>query len=417
MAFITLKSENEYFSWILEKNPATQHEKNAPFERKSNSYAHYMWFENSNHVSLFSRHLHWKNPKGKMEYLDYTQYTSGEVYLQLMDSLLRSALNKYHEKDTAPAQLVFTVNNHACLNYAERLPEVVKECITKNKQSKIHIEAPTVKKALEACAVISLLSILYDKDYYINDSQYLKYLKFAVDLTKEYSLLRQIVSFIKSDSLYKEAYPYIENTPFIIGKDRSFDARKRFYTDKMASKHRSNHLLELGCGEGKYAKLNSRYYESVDSIEPDEATIFEATHAVRKIKADDKIKLHHTDAMSYLNTISDLSSSDVLLTEVLEHIAYDESLNIIDKVVSLNPNCFLITLPNHDFNEFYGYKPGEFRHDDHLWEPTVKSFELLYEKLENLYGSNYNVEKHFLGDYLKENPKNCSTFALLIIKK
>ena len=93
MAFIKLTSENEKLSFILEKNPATQVANGAPFKRNSKMYSNFLWFENDNHVSLFSKYLNPKNTKSKFENLDFTQYTKGEVYLQLIDNLLRSALH------------------------------------------------------------------------------------------------------------------------------------------------------------------------------------------------------------------------------------------------------------------------------------------------------------------------------------
>lgn len=417
MAFISLTSTNPKFSWILDKNPETQRANDAPFEKKGKTYSNFLLFEDDNTASLYAKILNANGKKSKSSQLDFTQHTAGSVYLQLIDSMLRSALTKSKDFDNQEATLTFTVYNHSMLDYKERLPDVVTECITKNKHSKIKIVAPSVKKALEVCAVISILTSFYDEEYYIEDSQYLKYFAYAVELTKEYSLLRQFVSFIKSDSLYKSALPMIETTPFLIGKERAFDARRNFYRNELGAKTKSKELLELGCGEGAYMKSHLKFYNKVNSIEPDEAVHHEAYHAIRKISAEDTITLHHTDAMSYLLTLNNLNNVDVLLTEVLEHIDYEESMSIIDKIVSMSPDKFLLTLPNHDFNIFYGYKEGEFRHDDHLWEPTVSKFEEIYFELTEKYGTSYTITDHYLGDHVKASPKNCASFALLFTKK
>ncbi len=415
MAFLELSSQNEKFSWILEKNPSTQKEQGGPFRRNSKMYSNYLLFENDNKVSVFSKRLGKTNSKIKFEHLDFTQHTKGEVYLQMIDSILRSALTKENELDDCPARLKFTVHNHRELDYSLRLPDLVKECVTKHKQSTIVIEAPSVKKALETCCVISVITSFYEPDYYVNDDQYLKYFEYAVKLTKEYSLLRQMVSFIPSESLYKLAAPMLENTPFVIKMPRAFDARINFYREEMVQKTIAKELLELGCGEGSYFKAHLKNYTTVNSIEPDEEVFIDAAHKVRKIRAEG-FNLHNTDAMSYLNTIETLSNVDVLLTEVLEHIEYDESMEIIDKVLSLSPNKFLITLPNHDFNKYYGYNPGEFRHDDHLWEPTVAEFDNLIHLINSKLPNGYVLQDHYLGDHIKENPKNCASFAILISK-
>jgi hypothetical protein len=415
MAFIKLSSENEHFSWILNKNPQTQKDNDFPFTKNNASYTNYLWFENDNEVSLYARNLHWKSTKSKYEHLDFTQYTSGEVYLQLIKSMLSTAINKHAEKDNVKASLEFTLYNRAQLDYSERMPDVVKSCMTDNMHSNIVIEAGSVKKALETCCVISLLSVFYDDTYYIDDKQYLKYLSFAVELTKEYSLLRQFVSFIKSDSLYKSALPLLDKTPFNINIARAFDARRNFYKTAMASKSKSKTLLDLGTGDGKYFKTHLKYYETVNAIEPDENEFYESTHALRKCRGEDVITLHQTDAMSYLNGLDTLENVDVLMTEVLEHIEYNESIKIIKKVLSLSPDKFLITLPNHDFNKHYGYKENEYRHDDHLWEPTIKEFDLFVDQLQ-VEIDGYSVVDCYIGDSEKTNFKNCATFAIVFEK-
>lgn len=417
MAFISLSSPNEKFSWILEKNPATQITNDCPLTRNTKSYANYLWFENDNHVSLFSKELKGaphikKKSKGQ---LDFTQHTKGEVYLQLIDSLLRTALKKENEFDTIEATLKFSIYNHNGLDYSERMPQYVKECVTKNRHSNIVIVAPSVKKALEVCTVISLLTSFHEEDYYIEDVQYLKYLAFAVQLTKEYSLLRQMTSYIRSPKLYETAKPFIDTTPFNIKVPRAFVARQNYYRDELLSKTSNTKLLEIGCGEGKYFKLHLKKYKNIVSIEPDEEPFIDATHSCRKIQAQDKITIIQTDAMSYLETIDTLYETDVLMTEVLEHISYEESMNIIDKVLMLGPDHFLITLPNFEFNKYYGYKPGEFRHDDHLWEPSITDFENIVSVIKHKHPG-YELTVDFIGDSLRENPKVCATFALIMKK-
>lgn len=414
MAFIKLTSENPMMSYVLQKNPATQAEAGAPFTKNSKLYKNMLWFETENHVSLFSKFLNER--KSKSENLDFKQHTKGEVYLQLVDHMLRTALIANSEHDTHSATLEFTVYNHSELDYAERIPEYVTSCETIYKHSKIVIVAPTIKKALEVCCIISLLTAFYEPDYYIEDAQFLKYFAFVVETTSEYSLLRQCISFVKSQSLYKKAALLLESTPFIIRLPRAFDARRNFYINELVSKTDVKELLELGCGEGAYFKAHTKHYTTVNSIEPDADVFNEATHARRKIKAEEVITLHNTDAMSYLETVESLSGIDVLLTEVLEHIDYDESMAIIDKVLSLNPNKFLITLPNHEFNTYYGYAPGEFRHDDHLWEPTIEQFTNIVDMLRSKLDDSYTLTDYYLGDCERANLKNCATFAILISK-
>ena len=417
MAFLELSSDNEKFSWILSKNPETQRTANLPFIRNSPMYSNFLWFENDGKVSVFARYVNPKKTKDRYNNLDFTQHTKGEVYLQMIDNILRSALNKENELDTVPATLKFTVYNHNDIDYKDRIPEYVTECVTRHHNSEITIVAPSVKKCLEICTTICLITSFHDDDYYIDEDQYLKYLKFSVNTTKEYSLLRQFVSYIKSPKTYEKARPFIETTPFNITMTRAFDARRNFFRDEMGMKTRSKNLLEIGCGEGDYFKTDCKYYDSVIALEPDEDPHHDATHMIRKLRCEDKITLLNTDAMSHLNTLDTLENTDVLMTEVLEHIEIKESLKIIEKVLSLNPDKFLITLPNFDFNKYYGYKEGEFRHDDHHWEPTVFEFNDLNEYFVKLYQAKYDIKKYYLGDAVKAQPENCASFGVIFTKK
>jgi hypothetical protein len=65
-----------------------------------------------------------------------------------------------------------------------------------------------------------------------------------------------------------------------------------------------------------------------------------------------------------------LTGADVILSEVLEHIEKDEALKLLQALRQVEVNKLIITVPNKDFNEFYGMAETEFRHDDHKWEPT-----------------------------------------------
>lgn len=421
MAYIKLESENPNFSFVLSKNPATQEAANEPFTKSVSSGKTFLWFENPQKVFLLFKGN--KNPKSSgFEYLDYESYSSGKCYLTLIDQQLRTASNKDQEEiDTHPAKLEFSLYNHTGFDYLKCFPGLVTSCVTTNQHSIIQIEGKTVKETLNVCQVISLVSILHDPDYYFEHSQFLKYFEMILGLTQNYRILRTMVSFVKNKEQFKDIKDLLNESECIYNFTpyRSQEARRNWYTNTVKhlnSSDLSSTIVDLGCGEGDYFKAHSRLYETVIAVEQDVETANDAYHMSRKIQQTDKISVHTSTIQAFLDSTNTLENSDVLITEVLEHIDQTESENILNKILSLNPKNLFITLPNKDFNEYLEIENGKFRHDDHYWEPTQSDFLEIVNKLQTTY-SNYEVKESFIGDSLYEEPTNSVTFAIHLLRK
>ena len=66
--------------------------------------------------------------------------------------------------------------------------------------------------------------------------------------------------------------------------------------------------------------------------------------------------------------------SDVILTEVIEHMPLEEAGNLIKSICrNINFETLVITTPNQEFNKFYELNE-ELRHDDHKWEFGKEEF-------------------------------------------
>jgi len=134
------------------------------------------------------------------------------------------------------------------------------------------------------------------------------------------------------------------------------------------------HIIDIGCGEGFYAipfsqKIKEHSYMAIDIVE-------ELTNIVKK-KAEKK----EIENITTFNNISDFlevkqdGKYDVILTEVIEHMPQEQSIELITTVLdNIVFDKFIITVPNQDFNQFYMIGKGESRHDDHDWEPTEVEF-------------------------------------------
>ena len=67
------------------------------------------------------------------------------------------------------------------------------------------------------------------------------------------------------------------------------------------------------------------------------------------------------------------------------------------------------------FNKFYDLAEGEFRHDDHDWEPDYSIVKYLLDTIWPLDNYDYTVE--FLGDSLKTDSTVCTTFGIHLKRK
>ena len=413
MAYIKLKSDNPGFSRVLQKNPATQEAAKAPFEKNTKTARTYLWFENPQEVFLLLKNFDNKRGKG-FEYLDYDSFSGGQVHLQLLNTQLRTALTVVQELDTYPAELEFNIYNSLEKDFTKSFPGKVVECITQNRHSKVTIKGDTVKQTLEICSLISLFSFLHNQDVYVEEDQFVRYLNVAVSQTTHYPFIRNFVSFIKSPAVFKQLQPVLDTTPFNFSMKKAYEARKEFYL-KYVPTTTNTELLDLGCGEGGYFKLHMKGYEKVNAVEVDNDVYTDATHSVRKIQAEDKITVHHSSIEDYLDGLTTLKGVDVLITEVLEHMPHANALEVVERLVKLEPDQIILTLPNHSFNKFYDLAEGEFRHDDHDWEPDYAMVKYLLDTIWPLDNYDYTVE--FLGDSLKTDSTVCTTFGIHLKRK
>ena len=116
-----------------------------------------------------------------------------------------------------------------------------------------------------------------------------------------------------------------------------------------------------------------------------------------------------------MGRLEDEKGVDVLITEVLEHMPHANALEVVERLVKLEPDQIILTLPNHSFNKFYDLAEGEFRHDDHDWEPDYAMVKYLLDTIWPLDNYDYTVE--FLGDSLKTDSTVCTTFGIHLKRK
>jgi SAM-dependent methyltransferase len=141
------------------------------------------------------------------------------------------------------------------------------------------------------------------------------------------------------------------------------------------------HILDVGCGEGFYAipfsqKIKEHQYIAIDIVK-------DLTDTVEKKAEKKEIKNILTfNSLSQFLEVKQDGKYDVILTEVIEHMPKEQSIELILTILeNIDFDNFIITVPNKDFNTFYMIDDGQSRHDDHDWEPSEVEFKDFMAKI------------------------------------
>lgn len=403
MALLLLSSTNQNFSHVLMKNPQTQEESGEAFTRVLTDGRVSLWFDDPQKIYCLYEDFKNKSSNRK-DILNFEQYTSGQYYLLMVETILRNAAFIPNELDVeAETKLEFNLFNYHKIPYDLIFPDYDISCATDidSRNSAITIKTKTVLEALQLCTIICFDSIQTDTSLFINTSQYLKFAKYLAKYTTNYNVLKRFICFSESPKTQSEIVEYFKDSPFNIYPKKAQDIRKDF----IVSHIQSSKVLDLGCGSGDHFKALLKNYDSLVGVEKDEDCALSAYHMTRKIAKEDSCQVYTLMIEDYLSTVENLRDVDVVCSEVLEHMPKEQAEAILHRLVELQPKQMTFTLPNIKFNQFYFdlFETG-FRHDDHYWEPTFQEVIDFFKPLKN----SYTVLVQPLGDHLKDDPE-CST--------
>ena len=102
---------------------------------------------------------------------------------------------------------------------------------------------------------------------------------------------------------------------------------------------------------------------------------------------------------------TDETKYDVLLTEVIEHSPVEEATELVAQILNNESvRKIVITTPNRDFNNFYMFKEGQFRHDDHNFEFNFSEFQVWLLDILKINSSKFKVEFAGFGDTVNDIP-------------
>jgi SAM-dependent methyltransferase len=408
MPVFTVESQNDKFSLVMQKHPDTQKSSGEPFYKKSGRQHCYAWYDSANKMTLVSL---LKN-KDEAGYLEYDHICGGEYYLDLIKTHTNHIIGKLAQDiDTEECKVTFSI--YKMMNY--KVEKIFDESIkvtedVKDKIAKITIQASSIKLAIEA---MSVLCILYssgnENDRFFTVEQIEKYLKCAKYVGIKYTAFRALLNRIIPDrNIFKKIQGSLEECDFKFNPGNALSSRIDFYK-KFADAKTVSHLLEIGCGEGTYFKHHK--YDNVDAIDIDAQEVEKAINKMKRYRKEN-ITTHVEDAIEYTSKLETLKDSDVLITEVLEHMPQEKSLELMTNVIQKQPKSICITVPNSSFNKFYELNEGEFRHDDHDWEPTFTDMKQFIESIPGISG--YNIDYSPIGDQLRNDPTVSSSIGIVL---
>jgi hypothetical protein len=135
-------------------------------------------------------------------------------------------------------------------------------------------------------------------------------------------------------------------------------------------------ILDIGCGEFDFYKkvMKHGFSEQYYAVDRDE----HIETLCRNIK-----KRYEENNLSFYSSLDEFTSNEklnILLMEVIEHNSIDDAKALIRQTLEYNFNKVFITTPNIEFNQYYHNMESRFRHEDHVFEPTVAEFRAIIEE-------------------------------------
>jgi len=389
MALLDLSCPNPQLSFILAKNPQTQRDKNAPFERplrKGVVYGWYLpdgqtfrlWFKDADHEISFV------TAGAEFEYLDQTRYASPYAAASMVSEMLGSALKVDHPDDVGfPAQITM----HAMLLPRPGLASLFSRYLA---QKGITMEATSlsgrlhrvtvssqqgVRSVLNTLLVFSLLQALADKSLYVEAATpaLQKYIRALNAIDAPY-FMRYLFSrdAIQSYEQFRELAPTLAQE----GMRLNYGSTQQHRWDAIRAHFKGGRcLVDIGAGEGFYLQRLAAKYDHVVAYERDEALAEQTKASLARKNVTD------IEWQTEFQAQAIPAGADVLLTEVVEHQPLDASAAMLAHLATSEAHRILVTVPNREFNPHYGLE-GEMRHPDHHFEPNEAEFKALLAPFE-----------------------------------
>ncbi|WP_368263254.1 methyltransferase domain-containing protein [Clostridium disporicum] len=417
---------------LINKNKNTKYfAKNGELIRKKtsgdleNHFIYKKYTSNEVEAILFSQVNSLNFSKDFHGYVNEKEYLVSSVFQSVIDSVLKTALNKEGDDYDNLYDLTYEIGplkpklsrENLCLLFTALGYEVEVEnaneeiSFKSNRQEIIFLKIKkhtTIRESLRH--ILILISAIDNFKHFVpSESDMLKFKKYADGWVENHPLSKMIIDRYLSYSTYsKELIKELENKDKESNDDSiQEELGERGYgengltlnqlrMEKMKEavlKCNPNKVLDLGCGEGNLIGMLADESFQVTGMDSSEKAIRRAYKNLRKkkkISRDSNVKIIQ-GSLYYKD--SRLKGFDtIVLCEVIEHIELERVKSVIDNIMFLEPENFILSTPNKDFNKFFKDLKGELRYYDHRFEFTYNEFFEFCDWICETYGFICNIE-------------------------
>lgn len=411
MAILKLSSNSDKFSFLLSKNPSS-----GMIARKIKNGYSFGWYYNNDYIVYFKDAddsvSFGVNNNQEFEYNDVTKYTSPLVYFNLLREFFSSfnKENQYDEFDktySISVESIYLKNKRVIdtfikhykdfnFKYTELCRNTYKVEISTNNQGMIKLYS-----LLNVFLIFNQLNNQFN--YYLENELIEKFLKLSNKIDTPFFIKYWFkVKLCRSKESFNKLKDY-----FLFGlKDVEM-----FYGDSAIQRDYEirNHIdfkqpiVDIGCND-----MNGYGYRYADKLKDNTVSYHAIDIDENALEmAKKKCNNRNLNNVEFYNSIEEYietsfnEESQIILSEVVEHIEYEESIKFVKKILNeIKFNKFILTTPNKDFNYLYEFEEGETRHDDHKFELTQDEF-IEYVKKLNIDETKYKIEFKQVGDLVK----------------
>lgn len=390
MSLLVLSSTNPEFSFIIQKNPETIQTTRKPFSRELRRGRVLGWFSkmDNSQFSLLFRDAETETSftdSGDFEYLDKTRYSSPYAPVQMIDKGLRTAWLG-HEKDVdgyrATVSTLIEIPTRLWSRIHMPAPYEVEFKVVRNNYVKVTISAPKVSQVLNLMNLICILAVMTTDDMYIpmDKPVIFKYLKSLNEVDAPYYLRHLFLArTMNNPGIFKAAMEegLVNTDRMIFNWGNTQQHRLSALKDglRLEKSEVRDRLIDIGCGEMSHSlKLTVNYSQIIGyDADPELVAINAAKIAKRELTNLSCVNMD-VNAGNVEEIFPLLEESDIIISEVLEHMSKEAAAKLLAKVLTSEAGTVVVTVPCKDFNIHYNLKDDEVRHPDHKWEPTRQEF-------------------------------------------
>jgi small RNA 2'-O-methyltransferase len=403
MAIFQLRSGNPRFSYVVGKNPLSgmllkSVRKGKAFGWFSDDQTYNVYFKDADNEVSYP-----KDKEEQFEYLNVSRYNTPMFPLNVVADYFGTSSKKQHGDDTEGFDNEIMVNlvhvelvrylhffQHHFPNYELHWEELAHQ----NYRIKIKTKR-TLHELFNFSNTLFLFLSLMSRSYFdLTDDLIEKYIRNMNTIDApffiRYLFARNVLTKKNRFDKYKAQLEETSRYEIDFAFGNTATQRRDWIT-----KHLQFDLpiIDIGCGEGAYTipyakKIAPLFVHAIDIDEQARAKVKQKTERFET----DNVILYESFEHFLENNPGE--KSDILLSEVLEHMPQKDAEDFLKKIIgSLPINKLFITTPNRDFNQFYQI---DIRHDDHHWEMNEAEFKAWIGRI--IPEANWDITFQGIGD-------------------